>query len=43
MFGGHGRWTYGALLPGLAGILKKLLETRFGTAVEVESKTPNAA
>ena len=41
MFGGHGRWTYGALLPGLAGILKKLLETQLGTAVEIESKTPN--
>lgn len=43
MFGGHGRWTYGALLPGLAGNFEKLLETRFGTAVEVESKTPNTA
>ena len=43
MFGGHGRRTYGALLPGLAGNFEKLLETRFGTAVEVESKTPNTA
>ncbi|HXN26829.1 MAG TPA: hypothetical protein VN902_06880 [Candidatus Acidoferrales bacterium] len=43
MFGGHGRWTYGALLPGLAGILGKLVGAKFGTAVEVESKTPNAA
>jgi hypothetical protein len=41
MFGGHGRWTYGALLPGLAGILKKLLATKLSTAVEIESKTPN--
>jgi hypothetical protein len=36
MFGGHRRLTYGALLPGLVGILNKLLETKFGTAVEVE-------
>jgi hypothetical protein len=36
MFGGDGRWTYGALLPGLAGILKKLLETKFGTAIEIQ-------
>jgi hypothetical protein len=42
-FGGHGRWTYGAVIPKFSGILKKLLETKFGTAVEVESKTPNAA
>jgi hypothetical protein len=41
MFGGDVRWTYGALLPGLSGILKKLLETKLGTAVEIESKTPN--
>jgi hypothetical protein len=41
MFGGHGRWTYGALLPGLSGILKKLLETKFGTAAEIESHAPN--
>jgi hypothetical protein len=40
-FGGHGRWTYGALLPGLGGILKKLLESKLGTAVEIESKAPN--
>jgi len=40
-FGGHGRWIYGALLPGLAEILKKLLETKFGTAVEIESNTLN--
>jgi hypothetical protein len=42
-FGGQHRWTYGALLPGFAGILKKLLDTKFGTAAEVESKTPNSA
>ena len=35
MFGGHGRWTYGALIPGFSGILKKLLEMEFGSAVEV--------
>lgn len=32
--GGHGRWTYGAVIPGFSAILKKLLETKFGTAVE---------
>ena len=34
-FGGHGRWTYGAMIPGFSRVLKKLLETKFGTAVEV--------
>jgi hypothetical protein len=34
-FGGHGRWTYGAVIPGFSGILKKVLETRFGTAAEI--------
>src|SRR5216684_6347097 len=34
MFGGHERWTYGAMIPGFSGVLKKLLETEFGTAVE---------
>ena len=34
-FGGHGRWTYGALIPEFSGVLKKLLETKFGAAVEV--------
>jgi hypothetical protein len=34
-FGGHARHAYGALIPGFSGILKKLLETKFGTAVEV--------
>jgi len=33
-FGGHGRWTFGAVIPGFSGILKKLLETKFGAAVE---------
>jgi len=43
MFGGHQRWTYGALLPGFVRILKKLLDTKFGTANEVESETTNSA
>jgi hypothetical protein len=34
-FGGPKRWTYGALIPGFSGILKKLVEAKFGTAVEV--------
>jgi hypothetical protein len=34
-FGGHGRWTYGAVIPGFSEILKQLVETRSGTAVEV--------
>jgi hypothetical protein len=34
-FGGHGRWTHGAVIPGFSGILKKLVETKFGTAVEI--------
>jgi len=33
-FGGHERWTYGAVIPGFPGVLKKLLETKFGTVVE---------
>ena len=35
MFGGHERWAYGAVIPGFSGILKKLLEIKFGTAIEV--------
>ena len=35
MFGGHARWTYGAVIPGFSGILNKLLETKLGTAVEI--------
>jgi hypothetical protein len=34
IFGGHERWAYGAVIPGFSGILKKLLETKFGTSVE---------
>jgi len=34
MLGGDGRWTYGAVIPGFTGILEKLLEADFGTAVE---------
>src|ERR1700728_4198780 len=40
-FGGHGRWTYGAVIPGFSGILKKLLESKFGTAVEIDGNKPN--
>jgi hypothetical protein len=42
IFGSRRRSTYGALLPGFAGILKKLLDAKSGTATEVESKTPNS-
>lgn len=34
MFGGDERRAYGAVIPGFSGILKTLLETKFGTAVE---------
>jgi hypothetical protein len=34
-FGGPKRWTYGAVIPGFSRILKQLVETKFGTAVEV--------
>jgi hypothetical protein len=35
MLGGPERWTYGAVIPGFSEILKKLLETRLGAAVEI--------
>jgi hypothetical protein len=35
IFGGAERWTYGAVIPGFSGILKRLIETEFGTAVEI--------
>jgi hypothetical protein len=35
MFGSHKRWTYGAVIPGFSGILKKLIETKFGTDVAI--------
>jgi hypothetical protein len=35
MFGGPKRSTYGAVIPGFSEILTKLIETKFGTAVEV--------
>ena len=34
-FGSPTRYAYGALIPGFSGILKKLIETKFGTAVEI--------
>jgi len=33
--GSQKRCSYGAVIPGFAGVLKTLLETKFGTAVEV--------
>ena len=35
ILGAKGRWTYGEVIPGFSGVLKKLLETKFGTAVEI--------
>jgi hypothetical protein len=35
MFGGPERQAYGAVIPGFSGVLKTLLETAFGTAVEI--------
>jgi len=35
LFGGPRRWTYGEVIPGFSAILKKLLETEPGTAVEI--------
>jgi hypothetical protein len=32
--GGPARWVHGAVIPGFSGILRKLLETKLGTAVE---------
>src|SRR5580692_7743513 len=34
-FGGPKRWSYGAMIPGFSGILKRLVETTFGAAVEI--------
>jgi hypothetical protein len=34
-YGGHGRWTYGPVIPGFSRILEKLLETKFGTAIKI--------
>jgi hypothetical protein len=39
MFGGHARWAYGAMIPGFSEILKKLVETKFGTAVEFPAES----
>jgi hypothetical protein len=41
IFGGQKRCTYGALIPGFSRILKKLVETSSGTAVEIDSTTPS--
>jgi len=35
LFGGERRSTYGAVIPGFSGILKKLLETKLGSALEI--------
>jgi len=37
---GKDRLLYGAIIPGLSEILKKLFETQFGIATEIGSKTP---
>ena len=34
-FGGPKRWSYGAMIPGFSEILKRLIETKFGGAVEI--------
>jgi hypothetical protein len=34
MFGSHGRWTYGAVIPNFATLLSTLLQTHPGTATE---------
>ena len=35
VFGGRKRMTYDALIPGFSDILKKLLEAKFGSAIEI--------
>jgi hypothetical protein len=35
MFGGGGRSTYGAVIPGFSRALNKLLEIKLGTALEI--------
>jgi len=35
IFGGRKRMTYDALIPGFSDILKKLLEAKFGSAIEI--------
>jgi len=34
-FGGPKRWSYGAMIPGFSAILQRLIETKFGVAVEI--------
>jgi hypothetical protein len=34
-FGTEGRWKYGGIIPNFSEILKKLLESQFGTATEI--------
>ena len=34
-FGGPKRWSYGAMIPGFSAILKRLIETKFGGAIEI--------
>jgi hypothetical protein len=41
MLGGPERSAYGAVIPAFSAILKTLLETKFGTAIEIDSKTTN--
>jgi hypothetical protein len=35
MLGGPARWSYGAVIPGFSDILKRLLDSKFGTALEL--------
>jgi hypothetical protein len=37
LLGAEGRFTYGEIIPGFSRILRVLLETKFGTAVEIDS------
>jgi len=37
--GSQRRFSYGALIPRFSGVLKKLLETEFGTAVEIDVRS----
>lgn len=41
LLGTDGRFTYSGLIPGLSGILRKLLDTSLGSAVEIERKALN--
>jgi hypothetical protein len=42
LLGTRERCSYGEVIPGFSATLKKLLEIKFSTAVEIDSKTPNS-